>query len=80
MSLYQYKCRECREVSDLLLHSESASREVVCSRCGSNNLEKLISAPSLVKTSSTTQNLTCCGREDRCDSPPCSTDGSCRRQ
>ena len=48
MPIYQYRCLECGEVSELLLPDLSASRTLTCSTCESCNLEKLISAPSLL--------------------------------
>ena len=79
MPIYQYRCHECGEVSEFLLYSFSEGMDLVCSACGSHNLERLISAPSLLKSSNTTPGATCCGREERCESPPCSTGEWCGR-
>jgi len=78
MPIYQYQCRECGEVSEFLLPDLSASRILTCSACESHNLERLISAPSLLKNSAATPGKTCCGREERCESPQCSTGEQCR--
>jgi len=69
MPIYQYRCRECGEVSEFLLFDLSADRTLECSACGSQKLERLISAPSLLKNRSATPGETCCGREERCESP-----------
>jgi putative FmdB family regulatory protein len=79
MPIYQYKCRECGEVSEFLVPSSSSSRTLVCSGCGSHNLDRLISAPRLLKGGGAARGTTCCGRIERCEKPPCSTDGGCRR-
>lgn len=79
MPIYEFKCLECGEVSEFLLPGLSAGRDLACSTCGSHNLEKLISAPSLIKSNPTVPGTTCCGREERCESPPCSTGERCQR-
>jgi len=79
MPIYQYRCRECGEVSEFLLPNLSVGRTLDCSTCGSHNLERLISAPALLKNSTTTPGKTCCGREERCESPQCSTGERCQR-
>ena len=78
MPIYQYRCHECGEVSEFLLPDLSESRILTCSACESHNLERLISAPSLLRKSSSISGETCCGREERCESPSCSTGERCR--
>lgn len=79
MPIYEFKCLECGEVSEFLVPSLSAVSNLACSTCGSHNLEKLISVPSLIKNNATVPGTTCCGREERCESPPCSTGERCQR-
>ena len=79
MPIYQYKCQECGEVSDFLLSSLSDSGTLVCPSCGSHNLDRLLSVPNLLKGKTTVPGTTCCGRTERCQMPPCSTDERCRR-
>lgn len=79
MPIYQYRCLECGEVSEFLLPDLSVSRILTCSACESCNLEKLISAPSLLKNNWTSSGKTCCGREERCEIPACSTGKQCQR-
>lgn len=50
-----------------------------CPGCGGDNMEKLISAFSTMKTEARASGTTCCGRSERCDTPPCSTGDVCRR-
>ncbi|MFC1957785.1 hypothetical protein ACFLX0_03115 [Chloroflexota bacterium] len=61
------------------MSSSPDSRTLDCPSCGSQNLERLISAPSLLKSRANALGTTCCGREERCETPPCSTGGQCQR-
>jgi putative FmdB family regulatory protein len=79
MPLYDFKCHECGRVSEILL-SNADTQDVLCPECGSSNLEKLISSSYMIKTASEAPGTTCCGRADRCDTPPCSTGDTCRRR
>jgi len=92
MPIYEYKCKDCGKISEFLVgvgqqdeeisaEGESASGKK-CSFCKSKNLEKIISE-SFISTSDhiigSQGGKTCCGRDERCDTPPCSDGGVCRR-
>jgi putative FmdB family regulatory protein len=79
MPIYDFKCQECGKVSEFLLSSPSDGKKPACPGCGSQNLERLISAPRLLKHSSGNSGATCCGREERCVTPACVTGEECRR-
>jgi putative FmdB family regulatory protein len=79
MPIYDFRCQECGEVSEFLLSNFGAGENLACPSCGSENLERLISAPSLLKERTNAPGTTCCGRTERCETPPCSTDKGCRR-
>ena len=79
MPIYQYKCQECGMVSEFLVSNLLDRGTLVCPNCGSQNLDRLISAPNLLRGRTTTSGTTCCGRTERCEMPPCSTDGRCWR-
>ena len=79
MPIYQYRCRDCGELSEFLVASLSDTGNPVCSGCGSHNLNRLLSVPNLLKGKSDTSGTTCCGRTERCEMPPCSADEGCRR-
>jgi len=79
MPIYEYKCQSCGQVSEFLVHSFSGNENLKCPGCGSHNLERLISAPSLVKSNAAAPGTTCCGRTERCETPPCSVGERCRR-
>jgi len=79
MPVYEYRCQKCGQVSEIFSQSLE-QKNVVCSYCGSAELEKIFSVPGKVSAGdSHPKGTTCCGREERCDHPPCSTEGGCRR-
>ena len=79
MPIYEYRCRACGTVTEHLTGIREEV-EISCSRCGSPDLEKLISSSSyLMRDGTRSPGATCCGREERCDKPPCSGGGPCRR-
>ena len=80
MPIYDFRCQDCGEVSELRVPSYSASSTATCSSCGSHEVERLISAPSLLRSTANTPGTTCCGREERCDAAPCASGDTCRRQ
>ena len=48
MPIYDFKCRECGRVSEMFLRS--ANDQVVrCPDCGSQNMERLITASYMIK-------------------------------
>ena len=79
MPIYDFKCHACGKVSEFLLATSTINKALTCPDCGSQNLEKLISAPSLLKDRANAPGTTCCGREERCETPPCSTGEWCHR-
>jgi len=78
MPIYDYKCIDCGTVSEILVRY-SDEGEIHCPQCNSGNMVKLPTASYLIKTGTGAPGTTCCGRTERCDSPPCSTGNSCRR-
>ncbi|MBN2199411.1 MAG: zinc ribbon domain-containing protein [Candidatus Aminicenantes bacterium] len=80
MPLYEYKCRDCGRVTEVLVRSASSGEEPLCAHCRGRNMDKLISSPGAVMTGSPSpKGTTCCGRDERCGAPPCSSTGTCRR-
>ena len=78
MPIYDYKCQDCGKVSELFLRSAD-SEGINCPHCGSRNLERLISASYMIKMDAPMPGMTCCGKTERCEAPPCSTNNRCRR-
>ncbi|HIE12382.1 MAG TPA: zinc ribbon domain-containing protein [Desulfotomaculum sp.] len=75
MPLYDYRCLKCNHVWEVLV-SSAQNAPGVCPQCNSKEIVRLFPAAYIAK-SSRSPGRTCCGREERCDTPPCST-GTCR--
>jgi putative FmdB family regulatory protein len=78
MPIYEYRCMTCGQKSEMLISNPANTGDLKCHACGSCNLAKLISIPGLTKER-TGSGKTCCGREERCDKPPCDADNHCHR-
>jgi putative FmdB family regulatory protein len=78
MPIYDYRCRQCGQVREVFQRSQG-EKPAECPSCGSESLERLVSTFSVLG-SETSEGGTCCGRDTRCESPPCSTDNVCRRR
>jgi len=78
MPIYEYRCLDCGKVSEVFLRSPD-SKDIECPSCGGKNLERVLSASYAIRTDSSMPGRTCCGRTERCEMPPCSSDGTCRR-
>ncbi len=70
MPLKDFRCRSCGEVSEIFLRDLSATG-VTCPVCGSDDMEKLLPSFNTPRSHRQSSGLTCCGREERCDRPPC---------
>jgi putative FmdB family regulatory protein len=78
MPIYDYSCRECGKVSEILVRTSEG--EVRCPHCGSGDMGRLVSASYSIKMESADPGTTCCGRTERCETPPCSSGDVCRRR
>lgn len=77
MPVYEYRCLDCEVQFEALVRGGEAVR---CPRCASASLDKLLSAAVMLSGRTARQaGRTCCGREERCDAPPCSEGGECGR-
>ena len=80
MPIYEYRCNQCGKISEILIGVSSGSEMLACKYCGSNDLIKILSVSSFTVTDSgRVPGTTCCGREERCNTPPCETVGACRK-
>lgn len=83
MPIYEYRCEQCGRISEFLEGIGKRDNEKrICKNCGSKNLHKIFSTSYVNSGNSFVggQNgKTCCGREERCDTPPCSESGECER-
>ncbi|UCE51773.1 MAG: zinc ribbon domain-containing protein [Desulfobacterales bacterium] len=79
MPIYEYRCYDCGTTSESLIGSTENEKNR-CRKCGSLNLERLMSAASFVgAVHKRPAGHTCCGRQKRCETPPCSAGGACSR-
>jgi putative FmdB family regulatory protein len=79
MPVYEYRCQSCGQVSEFLIRTTEMSKAPCCPDCGSDSMSRILSVPSLVRERTSAPGTTCCGRTERCDKPPCSEGGGCRR-
>jgi putative FmdB family regulatory protein len=82
MPIYEYRCTKCRRVSEFLVGVGQEENEIKCKYCGSKELNKMISATFVSSgkhTIGSSHGKTCCGRDERCDKPPCSNDSTCKK-
>ena len=79
MPIYEYRCKDCGTVTEFLT-GMGEDAVIACSKCGSVDMERMMSTASFLSRGvDRAPGTTCCGREERCEKPPCSTGGSCRR-
>ena len=76
MKLYEFKCEDCGNIFELL---KDEIVKLKCSICGSENIKRMFSLPLIVKDYAKNEDKTCCGRDERCSTPPCGDNGACVR-
>ncbi|MGB2698380.1 MAG: zinc ribbon domain-containing protein [Candidatus Zixiibacteriota bacterium] len=80
MPIYEYKCIECGKTTEFFQKNLKQKNPITCPFCGSTKMEKLLSSPGAIRMgSATSKGSTCCGKTERCNTPPCSSDGECTR-
>jgi putative FmdB family regulatory protein len=80
MPIYEYRCEACGAVSEYLVGLGDDER-IQCKLCGDSGMNRILSASSFtLQSSGRMPDRTCCGREERCETPPCSDGGTCRRE
>ncbi|MBN1636541.1 MAG: zinc ribbon domain-containing protein [Deltaproteobacteria bacterium] len=78
MPLYEFRCEQCGSISEFLAKMGETGDGLICPHCGSSSLVKKMSVAALPSFSAPDAGKTCCGRDERCDSPPCGTNRCCR--
>ena len=77
MPVFEYRCTECDATFEVRIRQGDG---ISCPDCGGHRLNKLISAPVVLSgKTARPPGRTCCGRDGRCDSPPCSEGSDCWR-
>ncbi len=80
MPIYEYKCQDCGKVTEALVQLKNSNQILCCVHCKSENLRKIISSPATILIGEhSPKGKTCCGRDERCNTPPCSNSRVCRR-
>lgn len=78
MPIYEYRCAGCGRVFESLRALAVADDPAPCPDCG-KAAKRILSAPAGIRMGAgRAPGSTCCGRDERCDSPPCSG-GACGR-
>lgn len=78
MPIYEYRCKTCGRTSEVLVQGSFSPQVPKCPGCG-REMERRLSMPIMVTERSHHSGKTCCGREERCEKPPCSGGGGCHR-
>lgn len=82
MPIHEYRCRACQKTSEFLVGVGQGDAEIRCQHCGSPDLERILSSLSVRMADGSGARRggrTCCGRDERCDNPPCADKGECAR-
>lgn len=82
MPIFEFDCGECGATTECLVGVGRGPEVISCSRCGATNLKRRISAGNFSTSGrmiASQGGRTCCGKEERCDTPPCSGGGGCTR-
>jgi len=61
MPIYEYKCNACGEEFEKLVFSSSASNDVKCEKCGSDEVERKVSTVSSFGGGSSSSSFGGCG-------------------
>ena len=46
MPIYEYECRKCKNIFEAILSSSNEAGKVSCTKCGSSDITKIMSAGS----------------------------------
>jgi putative FmdB family regulatory protein len=79
MPIYEYECKSCRQIQEILQGS-AEEPALKCAHCGSTDFKRLISAAFVSTGAFAHKGKTCCGRDERCETPPCSINDTCRQE
>ena len=71
MPIYEYKCKVCGDVTEVLQRVGTIQDPPACQACGSKNVERMFSSSfiSMVAGSGSEEASGCCGLTNPCDNP-----------
>jgi putative FmdB family regulatory protein len=78
MPIYEYRCPSCGGTSEIWEGVGTRRDSLECKHCGERNVERILSLSHPVKNPRP-KGSTCCGRQERCSTPPCSSGGTCHK-
>jgi putative FmdB family regulatory protein len=79
MPIYEYQCGNCGELSEFIVDGALREQPVTCRVCGSEDMRRVLSRNVIGRSRGPSGGRTCCGRQERCERPPCTTEERCRR-
>ena len=77
MPIHEYRCPECGEIREALILPGGQEEAVLCERCDSTRMERVLSAHSAPPAFVRPKGQTCCGRTEQCGSPPSGSGKTC---
>lgn len=82
MPIYEYRCALCGAVSEFIEGVTEAGELRPCTACGSGETTRMLSRGVQARGQGMIADRggnTCCGREERCERPPCGDKEGCHR-
>ncbi len=78
MPLYEYRRQTCGHVFEAIARQTASQKEMECPRCNSRNTKVAVTSPALIRAEDAchASGRRCCGRTERCENPPCSSQHS----
>lgn len=80
MPIYEYECLSCGRLSEFIEGVYGGTTDRMCKHCGGALLKRVLSKGVTSRLDGIIGDRggkTCCGREERDGSPPCSEPGAC---
>jgi putative FmdB family regulatory protein len=82
MPIYEYECCKCGVISEFFEGMTQEQPVRKCDACGSDDLTRIMPRgvqSRMGQVMGSQGGKTCCGREDRCDTPPCAKGAACHK-
>ena len=79
MPIYEYRCNNCGELQEVLHKSRKNIESIKCSNCGDEDVTRLFSTVNVSVGRMESNELLCCGREEKCSAPRCAVRDICRQ-